>query len=220
MKKRADEDPDGAMDFSSWYDPEAVEKTSIEVIRARAMKRVDRIYARRAWGEKKLLEILGPLESGTYHVISGGDVDILSYLMHIISEQDLEYCLFSTWCMALPDVLQFGKWLEDGKIKRLDAYVGEIFINSYPECWGTLTAILKRHGGRVCVFRNHAKIIAGTGSKYSFAVESSANINTNPRTENATVTVSAEIFQFYKDFFDDIKSFERSFDKWEKWTAL
>ncbi len=68
-------------------------------------------------------------------------------------------------------------------------------------------------------FRNHAKIFAGTGSKFDFSVESSANINTNPRTENATISISSELFHFYKDFFDGIKSFDRTFDEWEKWTA-
>ncbi len=71
----------------------------------------------------------------------------------------------------------------------------------------------------MCVFRNHAKIFAGTGSKFEFSVESSANINTNPRTENATISISNEMFHFYKDFFDGIKSFDRTFDEWEKWTA-
>lgn len=219
MKKLKCIDPDD-MDFTNWYDPDGAEKTAVEVIQARAIKRMDKIYARRAWGEKSLAGILGPeLEPGaTYHVMSGGDIDSLSYLMHIIGQQKLDYCLFSTWCMAMPDVLQFGRWLEDGMIKRLDAYVGEIFINSYPECWGTLCEILKKYNGRVCVFRNHAKIFAGTGPKYDFSIESSANINTNPRTENATISISSEMFHFYKDFFDGITSFDRTFDEWEKWT--
>ena len=221
MKRVKEYDPDGEMDFANWYDPDGVDKTAIEVIQARAIRRMEKIYARRAWGEKQLFEILGTdLENGApYNVLCAGDIDSLSYLMHVISQQDLDYCLFSTWCMAMPDVLQFGKWLDNGKIKRLDAYVGEIFINSYPECWGTLCDILKKHGGRVCVFRNHAKIYAGTGNKFDFSIESSANINTNPRTENTTVTISRRMFQFYKDFYDGIKSYDRTFDEWEKWSA-
>jgi hypothetical protein len=50
-------------------------------------------------------------------------------------------------------------------------------------------------------------------------LEPGANINTNPRTENATVTISSEMFRFYKDFFDGIKSFDRTFDEWEKWNG-
>lgn len=31
---------------------------------------------------------------------------------------------------------------------------------------------------------------------------------TNPRTENGCITISNEIYKFYKDYFDGIKSFE------------
>lgn len=52
---------------------------------------------------------------------------------------------------------------------------------------------------------------------FAFAIESSANINTNPRTENTTITTGNDIFEFYKDFFDGIKSFRRDYDNWQKW---
>ena len=157
----------------------------------------------------------GGLEIGTsYHVISGGDIDSLSFLQVVLNEQKLNYCLFSTWCMAMADIEMIEKWLCDKHIKKLDAYVGEIFPNSYGKEWEKLKDVMKRYGGRVCVFRNHAKIYAGTGSKFSFAIESSANINTNPRAENTCLTLSKELYGFYKDFFDGINSFNRDFDDW------
>lgn len=172
---------------------------------------------RRAWSESKLLEIL-PVnlrEGYSYHCISGGNIDSLSYLKHIIRLQPLDYCLFSTWCMAEEDVRQFGEWTEGGKIGRLDAYVGEIFPGSYAKQHKALRPIVAATGGRVCVFRNHAKIYAGTGPKFCFAVESSANINTNPRTENTTIHIGADIFEFYKEFFDGIKSYAKDFPNWK-----
>ncbi len=62
--------------------------------------------------------------------------------------------------------------------------------------------------GRIAVFKNHSKIYAGFGPKFAFAVESSANINTNPRTENGCITIDRGIYEFYREFFDGIKSFE------------
>lgn len=181
-----------------------------------ALKRKYRTVQRRAFSEKKLLELLdAEFETDTaWHVISGGDIDSLSYLKHIIKMQPLDYCLLSTWCMALDDILQLQTWLENGQIKKLDAYVGEIFPNSYRKEWAALTELLKTYGGRVCVFRNHSKIYAGTGSKFSFAIESSANINTNPRAENTVISTFHDLYQFYKNYFDGIKSFDRSFDNW------
>lgn len=188
-------------------------------VNARCLKRkTDHIY-RRAFSESKLLDILEhDFTTGTtYHCLSGGNIDSLSYLKHIIRQQNLHYVLFSTWCIADDDVLQFREWIESGKISRLDAYCGEIFPGSYAKQYRELKKVVSLCSGRVAIFRNHAKIFAGIGDKFAFAIESSANINTNPRTENTTITTGDDVFHFYKDFYDGIKSFTRDFDNWKKW---
>jgi hypothetical protein len=186
------------------------------------LKRNDKHVYRRAFSETNLLDALdADFYTGTsYHCLSGGDVDSLSYLKHILRQQDLDYLLLSTWCMAFDDVMQLREWVTSGKIKRLDAYCGEIFPGSYGQQHHELKKVVDLCQGRVAIFRNHAKIYAGRGDKFSFAVESSANINTNPRTENTTITVGAEIFAFYKDFFDGIKSYLRDYDHWTPWRAI
>lgn len=189
-----------------------------EGIHSRCIKRVESTETRRAWSESKLLDILDhDFEDGhSYHCISGGDIDSLSYLKAVIRRQNLDYVLFSTWCLADDDILQFREWFEQGRIKRLDCYVGEIFPGSYRHEYAYLKEMLNHYdpAGRVCVFRNHSKIYAGTGPKFDFAIESSANINTNPRTENTTINIGTDIYQFYKDFFDGIKSFNHDYPDW------
>jgi len=167
---------------------------------------------RRAFSEQQLIEAMGGFkilkENHCYNFITAGDVDSLSYLQLILHYQKLEYCLFSTWCMNAEDVLKFDMWLKDGVIKKMDAYVGEIFPNSYATEWKMLNEIFKKHDcGRIAVFRNHSKIYAGYGDKFYFGIQTSANINTNPRTENGCIIVGEHIFRFYKEYFDGIKSF-------------
>lgn len=180
-----------------------------ERMRAKSMTTVsDRHLYRRAYSESQLLDILGiDFKDGEcYHCITGGNVDALSYLKVILRQQDLEYCLFSTWCMAADDVLDIETWLNEGKIKKIDAYVGEIFPNSYPLEYARLIEIVPKFGGRVAVFRNHSKIFAGYGKKFYFGVETSANINTNPRVENGCMTIGKGIFDFYFEYYSGIKS--------------
>ena len=177
--------------------------------RSRVTKRHQKNTYRRAFSETQLLDILDlNFEDGeSYHFITGGDVDALSYLKIILRQQDLEYCLLSTWCMAMEDVYQISGWLDDGHIKKMDAYVGEIFPSSYGREYTELTKSITQHGGRIAVFRNHSKIFAGQGAKFSFGIETSANINTNPRTENGCITIGKDIFDFYKSYFDGITGF-------------
>ena len=55
------------------------------------------------------------------------------------------------------------------------------------------------------------------GEKFDCVIEGSANINTNPRTEQMVITVNSELAKFYKEYFDEIKSFERNFDEVKPW---
>lgn len=89
---------------------------------------------RRAFSEVSLLDACGSFdfkEGHSYHFITAGDVDSLSYLKAILRSQSLGHCLLSTWCMAAEDILQLQEWVRVGKIKTLDIYVGEIFPTTY-----------------------------------------------------------------------------------------
>lgn len=171
---------------------------------------------RRAYSETRLLDSLAApgfhFEEGhSYNFITGGDVDSLSFLKAVLRQQPLDYCLASTWCMGAEDILQFREWVDQGLIKKLDIYVGEIFSGSYKVEFGMLKKLYddKPDLGRFALFRNHSKVYAGTGPLWSFGIQSSANINTNPRTENTCITIDKGIFEFYKEYYDGIKSFER-----------
>lgn len=157
-----------------------------------------------------------------YHCISMGDVDSLTYLRFIVRQQKVKYCILSTWCMAVTDIEEIGAWLDKGYIEKMDFYVGEIFTSRYAKEWQVLKDIVRKHGGRVALFRNHSKVMAGFGEKFDFVIESSANVNTNPRTEQTVVTLDSDLARFYKDFYDGIKSFDHNFDNWTalKWEDL
>ena len=179
--------------------------------RSTNIKRRHQNTYRRAFSEMRLLDLCMdefPFQDGdSYHFITGGDVDGLSYLKIILRQQDLDYCLMSTWCMASEDVYQIEDYLKAGKIKKMDVYVGEIFPGTYRLEYALLKPMIESYGGRVAVFKNHSKIFAGYGDKFHFGVETSANVNTNPRTEQGCITIDKAIFHFYKNYFDKIVSF-------------
>lgn len=145
-------------------------------------------------------------------------MDSLTYLRVIVKQQRLEYVVLSTWCMAITDVKEVEKWLERGDVGRIDFYVGEIFQASYFEVYLALKELADRYGARVCVFRNHAKVMAGFGDDFDFVIEGSANVNTNPRTEQTCITIDTELAYFYKEFFDDVNNFNKDFENWKPYT--
>lgn len=157
-------------------------------------------------------------EEGTaYHIISAGDVDSLTYLRHILKQQRAKYVLIATWCMALKDAEEMERWIERGLVGRFDFYVGEIFKDGYRGCREVLDRICAIGGGRSARFRNHAKLMVIYGERFDCVIESSANVDTNPRTEQTCITVNTGLCDFYKSYFDGINDFDGGYKEWEPW---
>jgi hypothetical protein len=198
------------LDKSAINDPDDEKKSNKRGRRSECLIRETKNIYRKAFSETQILDLIGMecfKDGFQYNFMTGGDIDSLSYLKAILRHQKLDYCLFSTWCMASDDIMQFEEWLQSGQIKKLDAYLGEIFPSSYPFEWKKINEIFDKYQcGRIAVFRNHSKIYAGYGNKFYFGVQTSANINTNPRAENGCITIGKDIYDFYKDYFDKIIS--------------
>lgn len=144
-----------------------------------------------------------------YHCFSFGDVDSMSYFKHVLKQQRVNYLALSTWCMAGEDVRDLAKW--QGLIGRVDFFVGEIFSGSYPEVYDAVKAFIAECGGRLVVFRNHAKVMAIKGERFDCLIESSANVNTNPRSENTVLTVDSDLVNDYVKLFSQIVPFNKDF---------
>lgn len=155
-------------------------------------------------------------EPGTaYHFISAGDVDSLTFLRHILKQQRARYVLVSTWCMVKRDAEEMRSWLDRGMVGRFDYYVGEVFKRGYRGCLDVLEATAAACGGRVARFRNHSKLMVILGEEWDAVIESSANVDTNPRTEQTCITVGdTGLAHFYLDYFDKINDFDGRFKEW------
>ena len=113
--------------------------------------------------------------------------------------------------MAAEDILQLQQWQESGKIKKMDMYLGEIFPSSYKIEYNMVKSFYEKYPdvGRYAFFKNHSKVYAGFNENddFYFGIQTSANINTNPRTEQGCITIDRGLFEFYKEYYDGIVSF-------------
>lgn len=199
---------DMAMDFSEILptgDADVVEDKNVDKS-VSVKKTVNRHAMRRVLSELALEKEL------PWHFERGASYHCITYMRCIVKQQRIRYALVSTWCCASEDIREIRSWIERGYIGRCDFYIGEIFKASYYKQYEELTALCKELGGRVCMARNHSKVMVLFGEKFDAVIESSANVNTNPRIENTVITVDSELALWYKNFFDGIKSFERNFD--------
>ena len=176
-----------------------------------------RMGARQLWrkaaSEKALEDALDWhfREGDCYHCFSFGDVDSFSFFKMVLRQQAIRYAAISTWCMAGEDVLDLRKWHERGLVGRVDFFMGEIFKGSYPDVYAATKEFIAECGGRLVIFRNHAKVMAIEGERFHCLIESSANVNTNPRSENTVVTVDRELTAQYIRLFSEIVPFNKDF---------
>lgn len=182
---------------------------------ARAARVAQRMQFRRAKSEATLGEILpARFEPGdSWHVMSRGDVDALSYLAHAIKGvTHFDYVAVSTWCIVKADLDQIAAWLDAGLIDRFELYAGEIFPSQYGDEYEQMLKMAALYGCRLVIAKNHSKITLACNEAegYYLAMESSANVNTNPRIEQTAVHASRELFNFYRDFFSEIRSIDRA----------
>lgn len=208
------------MDVLSPFDPAEVaaivtahEQENAPAGVARAHHRRHRVLMRRATAEAHLASILPPhLEDGeSVHCITHGDVDALSFLAHWLGEGYFDLVAVSTWCMAKDDLDRLAGWLDAGRIDRLELYVGEIFPSQYGDEYEAACRLADVYGVRVVVARNHSKVTlaARAADGYYLAIESSANVNTNPRIEQTATHRDRALFDFYQDFYRGLKSIDR-----------
>lgn len=171
-----------------------------------------RQLTRKASSEQALMKALDwHFEEGDcYHCFSWGDVDSMSYFKHVLHQQRIHYLALSTWCMAGEDVDDLMEWYHRGILGRVDFFMGEIFQGSYPEVYAAVNDFVAEENGRLVTFRNHSKVMAIIGERFDCLIESSANVNTNPRSENTVLTVDRGLVAAYVDLFNGIKSYDQS----------
>lgn len=182
---------------------------------ARAVRTKSRIQTRRATAEKHLASILpARFERGdSWHVMSHGDIDSLSYLRHALAGvSHFDHVLMSTWCIAKADLDEIAAWLDAGRIDQFDLYAGEIFPSQYGDEYEQMLTMCEVYGCRLVVARNHSKVTLceNRAEGYRLSIESSANVNTNPRIEQTAIHCSDELHAFHREFFHGIRSIDRS----------
>lgn len=181
---------------------------------ARVAKSRQRHHMRRAAAEAKLAEILpARIDAGdSWHVISRGDIDALSYVRHVLAGvTHVDELWMSTWCIAKADIDEIAGWLDDGRVDRFALFAGEIFPSQYGDEYELMQRLCRTFDARLVIARNHSKVtlMANHAEPLHVVVESSANVNTNPRIEQSTLHHDAGLWSFYREFFDGLESIDR-----------
>jgi len=158
------------------------------------MRRVNGMYELNAIMSER------PVPGKSIHILTGGNVDLLSHLLWVMQFwPKINRVFLSAWAISAVDILLCARWLDEGTIGTLELLLGDIFPTKYKKEWEKLMEMYD--AGKITNIYNsaiHSKVMlidAADGTK--IVIESSANCNMNPRVEQSCITVSEELFRFY-----------------------
>lgn len=170
---------------------------------------------RRANGVYELCQkmMTKPEQGKSYHILTGGNVDMLSHLQWLMLHwKKIRRVFVTAFVMSAVEIQLCRQWLQDGTIGTLEVMLGDLFARQYKQEWLELTNMYEAGLiGNIFTSRIHAKIMlieAADGTK--IVIESSANCNMNPRIEQSCVTVNAELFDFYDVYLHEVLYDEES----------
>lgn len=164
---------------------------------------------RRAFGVQNLLDIMGlqpPRRGYSYHIISGGNVDLIAHVRWLLLHfRRFRTMFISCWAIGMVDILLLKRWHDAGWIGDISLVVGNIYPNSYVKEWERLRRMYNDGIiSRLYSSTIHSKLILLQSEDASIVVESSANCNMNPRVEQSVVTLSEDLYCFYREYFDEL----------------
>lgn len=164
---------------------------------------------RRANGVVELNRLMTerPTPGRSIHILTGGNVDLLSHLMWLLQFwPKVRRVFLSAWAISGVDILKCKQYLEQGTIGTLELLLGDIFPSKYKMEWAKLMEMYDA-GVITNIFNSsiHSKVmLIDVDDQTKIVIESSANCNMNPRVEQSCVTVSDELFRFYDTYLHGI----------------
>lgn len=170
---------------------------------------------RRVFGVYQLMQSMGlerPKPGHSYHIITGGKVDLLAHLLWVLMLwPKVERVFISAWAISSADILLCARYLEEKKVGTLELLLGDIFPTKYKMEWKKLMEMY--NAGKITdIFTSaiHSKVMLIDTGDTKIVVESSANCNMNPRIEQSCVTVSRELFDFYDYYLHEVLETEEA----------
>ena len=176
-------------------------------LKMRARRRLERIAHAQAL-DAVIPEPPAPGE--TIHVISNAKYDFWSWVPHIIDawlgRADELYC--STWTLSRPNAIDLFDLWDRGKIApaAVGFLTGLYFKRRETAVYTMLLNGLRRRGGRYRSFKNHAKVLLLSSARKNLwlAVEGSANLTSNPRLEQYTLTNARDLYRFHREWMEEM----------------
>lgn len=196
------------MEFSLFELDKPVEENSTKLLNARKTKINDKLKVKSFLKKEKALIVLDeiPSPNESIHIVSNGTFDYFTLVPIAIDLMggECNHFYFSTWTMNNSNCEAILKLYDNKKVKSINCLVGLYFQKREAQVFNMVYEGLKERGQRIFSNENYSKVTLLDNGKDFIVICGSANFTSNPRIEQFTIYNSKELFDFHKEWMDEI----------------
>lgn len=147
-----------------------------------------------------------PAAGESLHLVFDGDVDAFDMIPHCIglAGAPADELYLVSWAISRPCCLELLELIDGRKAEGVAFIVDPSFRDKRASIYATALEGLLDRGQRMRTTRTHAKVTLMRVGSFFLTMETSANLNANKRIEQMTVTNHRGLYEFHRDWMEEI----------------
>ena len=153
-----------------------------------------------------------PEAGTTWHAISNSRFDFASFIPAVINYLGCytDSLHVATWTTNNINSKQLMELFDYGKIGAITFVVGRYFQSREQAVYNYLCSNLLQRKQTLIVGEHHLKVLLLHRENNYIVIESSANLTSNPRTEQFTYSNDKDLYCFYRNWFEGLSQKDKS----------
>lgn len=163
--------------------------------------------------QKMLSELIHdpPTQAESFRMLSAGGFSSIAFIRFVAEKETISDLYVSSLTIGKKHANNLDALHSSGKLMNAFFVFCSIFEQSNTSKYNYFTdfsKICEKNGWKYAKAKNHSKIILMRTDKNWYIVETSSNMNENPKIEQFTFENDETLFKFYLEFFDAMRDGE------------
>lgn len=145
-----------------------------------------------------------PQDGFVYKFITDGGYSSISFIVYIADKTTIKNLYVSTLRVGRKQLKMLDVLHHEGKLENVTFIVGSIMSEDGRKKYSyydDLKAVCDKNKWKVVTAQNHSKILLFDTDDGKFVIETSSNLNENPKFEQFSVEKSPELYAYYLEWF-------------------
>lgn len=136
------------------------------------------------------------------YILTFGQFSLIETLEAVLEKTGPAHIAIGTWTAAAADLDRACEFIKSDLIRSIRFVIDRSFINRQP---GFAQSLIKRFGiDAIRTTKTHAKFITIKNESWNVVIQTSMNLNENPRLENIDIVDDVEFCDFMNSVVDGI----------------